>query len=159
MNTKPVNIERAIKAAEDLAEFLRREQGIQPGYLSAVSAARCDLAELREVLAYYRRPWWWRLAYTVRRWPLVQWLGRTARRLLWPAVVVLALAGCRAPGRAVATLRAAGYVDPVVTGAAVWCCAEYPISDAFTARTAAGDTVRGCVCRRYWGTAVIRVKR
>ena len=158
MNTEPVNIERATAGAAGLYDFIRLMRQINPDQRAYIGQAAADLADVMEVLDYYRRPWYRRLLLRVTAWPWVQWLGRTARRLLWPAVVVLALAGCRAPGRAVATLRGAGYVDPVVTGSAVWGCAEYPISDAFTARTAAGDTVRGCVCRRYWGTSVIRVK-
>ena len=154
MNTQPPNIERAIECADNLAEFLRREQGLQADYRARVMMARHDLADIHDLLNFYRRPWWSRLLYRLRALPWYR-----LRRWLLPAAVALLLVGCRAPGKAVATLQAAGYVAPVVTGSAVWGCADYPISDAFTARTAAGDTVRGCVCRRYWGAPVIRVKQ
>lgn len=147
---------RAVYAAADIADALLSLQAGQP-----VNAARWQ--RLREHSAHLGR-------FTrLHRWPVYhprRWYAEVYRRvpmrwrMRWPlpVVLVLALAGCRAPGAAVRTLEGAGYSSVKVTGGAVGCCYDRPLGDSFEAVGPDGRAVRGCVCRYLWGSPIIRTK-
>lgn len=149
-----MNVEREQAAVDSLRAFILRieRQPWREVGRSELALCRLELQRLDDLVDHCRRPWWLRvLAGIGRAWSRL-------RALLPVALLVVAAAGCRAPGKAVKVLEAGGYSSVKLTGAAVGCCYDRPIGDGFEAIGPDGQSVRGCVCRYYWGSPIIRTK-
>lgn len=150
------NREKACASVEVVNDLLMTaERGI-PVNRAAWERGAVAVNFLRDFMRVHRWP-----VYHPRRWYAAVYPFLPLRwRMRWPlpVVLVLALAGCRAPGSAVRALEGAGYSSVKVTGGAVGCCYDRPLGDSFEAVGPDGRTVRGCVCRYLWGSPIIRTK-
>lgn len=147
---------KAVEACALLRDLLQAAQEGRPVNRAAWNRGGNAWAFLRDYVKRHRFPVWHPRRWYTELFPLLP--SRWRMRWPLPVVLVLALAGCRAPGAAVRTLEGAGYSSVKLTGSAVGCCPDRPLGDSFEAIGPDGRAVRGCVCRYLWGGAVIRIK-
>ena len=150
-----MNVQREQRAVDALSSFIDRlrSQPWREVSRSELLHADLELQALRDMVEHCARPWWRRvLGELSASRPWSKW-----RRVVPALVLAAALSGCRAPAKAVRDLERAGYSSVKLTGAAVGCCYDRPIGDGFEAVGPDGRAVRGCVCRYYWGSPVVRV--